>query len=187
MRVASGWPPAYIWWRGIGGTPGRGFRSARVSGPPSFWRTWGRVEGPGEILSDVGFEELLHRTLRYWRGWLSNSTYHGRWREMVHRSALVLKLMVYDPTGALVASPTMGLPESIGGERNWDYRYTWLRDAALALYALIYVGFEDEARNFMGWLRDRCQEDETACFSPSTASMAARTSPRRSSRTSRGT
>jgi GH15 family glucan-1,4-alpha-glucosidase len=123
-------------------------------------------EGPGEILSDVGFEELLHRTLRYWRRWLSNSTYHGRWREMVHRSALVLKLMVYDPTGALVASPTMGLPERIGGERNWDYRYTWLRDAALALYALIYVGFEDEARNFMGWLKDRCQEDVDGLLQP---------------------
>src|SRR5215204_763481 len=99
-------------------------------------------EGPGEILSHVGFEELLRRTLRYWRRWVSQSTYHGRWREMVHRSALVLKLMVYNPTGALVASPTMGLPERIGGQRNWDYRYTWLRDAALALYALIYVGFE---------------------------------------------
>jgi GH15 family glucan-1,4-alpha-glucosidase len=122
--------------------------------------------GPGEILSDVGFEGLLHRTLRYWRRWLSNSTYHGRWREMVHRSALVLKLMVYDPTGALVASPTMGLPERIGGERNWDYRYTWLRDAALALYALIYIGFEDEARNFMGWLRVRCQEDEEGLLQP---------------------
>ena len=125
-----------------------------------------RGEGPGEILSEVGFEELLHRTLRFWRRWLSNSTYLGRWREMVHRSALVLKLMVYDPTGAIVASPTMGLPESIGGERNWDYRYTWLRDAALALYALIYVGFEDEARNFMGWLRDRCQEDRDGLLQP---------------------
>ena len=125
-----------------------------------------RGEGPGEVLSNPGFEDLLHRTLRYWRGWLANSTYHGRWREMVHRSALALKLMVYDPTGALVASPTMGLPESIGGERNWDYRYTWLRDAALALYALIYVGFEDEARNFMGWLRDRCQEDEDGLLQP---------------------
>jgi GH15 family glucan-1,4-alpha-glucosidase len=125
-----------------------------------------RGEGPGEILSDVGFEELLHRTLACWRRWLSNSTYSGRWREMVHRSALVLKLMVYDPTGALVASPTMGLPEKIGGERNWDYRYTWLRDAALTLYALIYIGFEDEARKFMGWLRDRCQEDRDGLLQP---------------------
>jgi GH15 family glucan-1,4-alpha-glucosidase len=123
-------------------------------------------EGPGEILSDVGFEELLHSTLGYWRRWLSNSTYQGRWREIVHRSALVLKLMVYDPTGALIASPTMGLPERIGGTRNWDYRYTWLRDAALALYALIYVGFEDEARKFMGWLRDRCQQDADGLLQP---------------------
>jgi GH15 family glucan-1,4-alpha-glucosidase len=125
-----------------------------------------RDEAPGEILSDVGFEELLHGTLGYWRRWLSNSTYHGRWREIVHRSALVLKLMVYDPTGALVASPTMGLPERIGGERNWDYRYTWLRDAAFTLYALIYVGFEDEARHFMDWLRDRCHEDEDGLLQP---------------------
>jgi GH15 family glucan-1,4-alpha-glucosidase len=125
-----------------------------------------RGEGSGEILSDVGFEELLQSTLDYWRHWLSNSTYQGRWREIVHRSVLVLKLMVYDPTGALVASPTMGLPERIGGERNWDYRYTWLRDAALTLYALIYVGFEDEARHFMGWLGDRCHEDEDGLLQP---------------------
>src|SRR5829696_2000382 len=82
----------------------------------------GRSESPGEILSDFGFEELLHNTMGYWRRWLSKSTYQGRWREIVHRSALVLKLMVYDPTGALVASPTMGLPERLGGTRNWDYR-----------------------------------------------------------------
>jgi GH15 family glucan-1,4-alpha-glucosidase len=125
-----------------------------------------RDEGPGEILSDVGFEELLYSTMGYWRRWLSNSTYQGRWREIIHRSALVLKLMVYDPTGALVASPTMGLPEQIGGGRNWDYRYTWLRDAAFALYALIYVGFEDEARHFMGWLRDRCHEDVDGLLQP---------------------
>jgi GH15 family glucan-1,4-alpha-glucosidase len=123
-------------------------------------------EGPEEILSHVGFDELLHATLRYWRRWLSNSTYQGRWREMVHRSALALKLMVYDPTGALIASPTMGLPERIGGGRNWDYRYTWLRDAALALYALIYIGFEDEARNFMGWLGERIQEDDDGLLQP---------------------
>ena len=123
-------------------------------------------EGPEEILSHVGFDELLHVTLRYWRRWLSNSTYQGRWREMVHRSALALKLMVYDPTGALIASPTMSLPERIGGGRNWDYRYTWLRDAALALYALIYIGFEDEARNFMGWLGERIQEDNDGLLQP---------------------
>ena len=120
-----------------------------------------RGEGPEEAFSDRSFEELLEGTLEYWRDWISRCTYEGRWREVVHRSALVLKLMVYDPTGALVAAPTMGLPEWIGGVRNWDYRYTWLRDAGFALYALISIGFDEEARNFMGWLRDRCNAEET--------------------------
>jgi GH15 family glucan-1,4-alpha-glucosidase len=115
-------------------------------------------EGPGEILSERGFEDLLHSTIDYWRRWMSQCTYEGQWRESVRRSALALKLMVYDPTGALVAAPTMGLPERVGGERNWDYRYTWLRDAAFALYALISIGFEEEAGKFMSWLTQRCQE-----------------------------
>ena len=126
----------------------------------------GEGEGLGEVLSEVRFQEALQRTLGYWRGWISKGTYRGRWREMVNRSALVLKLMVYDPTGALVAAPTMGLPESMGGERNWDYRYTWMRDAALSLYALIRLGFEEEARNFMGWLSERCQADSDGLLQP---------------------
>ena len=120
-----------------------------------------RDEGPEEAFSDRSFDELLEDTLEYWRRWISGCTYEGRWREVVHRSALVLKLMVYDPTGALVAAPTMGLPEWVGGVRNWDYRYTWLRDASFALYALISIGFDEEARNFMGWLRDRCNAEDT--------------------------
>jgi GH15 family glucan-1,4-alpha-glucosidase len=123
-------------------------------------------ERPGEPLSGYDFEELLRSTLNFWRRWLSKSTYRGRWREEVHRSALVLKLMVYDPTGALVAAPTMGLPERIGGERNWDYRYTWLRDAAFTLYALISIGFDEEARNFMGYLRNRCECDWDGLLQP---------------------
>ncbi len=126
----------------------------------------GEDEGPGQALTQAGFDEILARTLAYWRRWISNCTYNGRWRELIHRSALVLKLMAYDPTGALVASPTMGLPEWIGGERNWDYRYTWLRDAGFTLYALISIGFEEEARNFMGWLRSRCQEDADGLLQP---------------------
>ena len=124
------------------------------------------VEGPGPVFRRDEFEESLHETLGYWRRWISGSTYSGRWREFVHRSALVLKLMVYDPTGALVAAPTMGLPERIGGERNWDYRYAWLRDAAFTLYALISIGFEDEANRFMGWLRDRCSADRDGLLQP---------------------
>jgi GH15 family glucan-1,4-alpha-glucosidase len=108
---------------------------------------------PVNILSVAQFQDLVHQTLDYWRRWISKSIYGGRWREMVDRSALALKLMVYAPTGALVAAPTMGLPESIGGERNWDYRYTWLHDAGFVLYGLIRLGFDEEAHSFMGWLR----------------------------------
>ena len=114
-------------------------------------------EGPGDVLSEARFQEKLQQTLDYWRRWISGGTYRGRWREMVNRSALVLKLMVYDPTGALVAAPTMGLPETIGGERNWDYRYTWPRDAAFTIYALSRLGFHEEAHNFMGWIQDICR------------------------------
>ena len=114
-------------------------------------------EGPGDVLSEALFQEKLQQTLDYWRRWISGGTYRGRWREMVNRSALVLKLMVYDPTGALVAAPTMSLPETIGGERNWDYRYTWPRDAAFTLYALTRLGYHEEAHNFMGWIQDICR------------------------------
>ena len=117
-------------------------------------------EGPEAVLLSAPLLDRLQGTLDYWRRWISGSTYRGRWREMVNRSALALKLMVYDPTGALVAAPTMGLPETIGGERNWDYRYTWLRDAAFTLYSLIRVGFNEEAHNFMGWLLDVCRNSD---------------------------
>ena len=97
-------------------------------------------------------EELFRDTVAYWRRWLSKSTYTGRWRETVHRSALTLKLLSFEPTGAIVAAPTCSLPEVIGGERNWDYRYTWIRDAAFTLYALLRIGFTEEAARFRDWL-----------------------------------
>ncbi|HYX84257.1 MAG TPA: glycoside hydrolase family 15 protein [Gaiellales bacterium] len=102
--------------------------------------------------------EAFTDTVRYWRGWLSHSNYRGRWREMVNRSALTLKLLTYRPTGAIVAAPTASLPEQLGGERNWDYRYTWIRDAAFSLYALLRLGFTEEAEAFMRWLTDRFRE-----------------------------
>jgi GH15 family glucan-1,4-alpha-glucosidase len=97
-------------------------------------------------------EQELAATVAFWRRWLSASRYRGRWRETVHRSALTLKLLTYAPTGAIVAAPTTSLPEQIGGERNWDYRYLWIRDAAYCIYALLRLGFDGEAEAFMRFL-----------------------------------
>jgi GH15 family glucan-1,4-alpha-glucosidase len=116
----------------VGGTP-------RRFTPEEAWRLYGE---------SVGF----------WRAWLGRSTYRGRWREQVARSAITLKLLTYAPSGALVAAPTAGLPEQLGGERNWDYRYTWVRDASFSVYALLGLGFADEAAAFTRWLLDRVHE-----------------------------
>jgi GH15 family glucan-1,4-alpha-glucosidase len=103
-------------------------------------------------------DDLLTSTLAYWQHWLRRSRYRGRYREIVERSALALKLLVHQPTGALVAAPTTSLPESVGGTRNWDYRFTWVRDAAFTVYALMRLGFSEEAAAFMDWLEARCTE-----------------------------
>jgi GH15 family glucan-1,4-alpha-glucosidase len=103
-------------------------------------------------------EEAFRSTVDYWHSWLSHSNYRGRWREMVDRSALVLKLLTFEPTGAIVAAPTCSLPAPIGGSRNWDYRYTWIRDASFTLYGLMRIGFTEEAYAFMNWLGARVQE-----------------------------
>lgn len=116
--------------------------------------------GLPRALSSVEAQRLIRQTVDYWHRWLSKSTYGGRWREMVNRSALTLKLMTYEPTGAIVAAPTCSLPETLGGERNWDYRYTWLRDAAFTLYGLLRLGFTEEAHHFMEWLGERMAEVE---------------------------
>jgi GH15 family glucan-1,4-alpha-glucosidase len=114
--------------------------------------------GTPRLVSPEEAQRLEDDTARFWRGWLARSSYRGRWREMVNRSAITLKLMTYAPTGAPVAAPTAGLPEQEGGERNWDYRYTWIRDGSFSIYALLGLGYVEEAAAFGTWLKDRAQE-----------------------------
>jgi GH15 family glucan-1,4-alpha-glucosidase len=132
--------------------------------------TWTLHEGDstGVVLETMGgtprrlppaeLARLYDTTSQAWRDWLRRSTYTGRWREMVGRSAITLKLMTYAPTGAPIAAATMGLPEQVGGERNWDYRYTWIRDASFSIYALLGLGYREEAAAFGFWMRDRATE-----------------------------
>jgi GH15 family glucan-1,4-alpha-glucosidase len=110
--------------------------------------------------------DLFHDTVAFWKSWLAQSTYAGRWRETINRSAITLKLMTYAPTGGLVAAPTAALPEQIGGERNWDYRYTWVRDASFSVYSLLGLGFTDEAVALGRWLRARVEERSEQAGTP---------------------
>ncbi|MFE2156156.1 glycoside hydrolase family 15 protein [Streptomyces lavendulae] len=125
--------------------------SGRPGGPPPTVET---------VLAD--FEACS----AFWRNWLRSSRYRGRWHEMVSRSAITLKLLTYAPTGAPVAAATMGLPEQVGGERNWDYRYTWVRDGSLSVRALIDLGFTAEADAFRRWLRARLDAGATESGEP---------------------
>ncbi|WNG42775.1 glycoside hydrolase family 15 protein [Archangium minus] len=110
------------------------------------------------VMGHEASEVLFRSTVDYWRHWLAKCSYTGRWRETVQRSALVLKLMTFEPSGAIVAAPTCSLPEFPGGMRNWDYRYVWIRDAAFTVYALMRIGFHEEAGAFMRWLEKRIAE-----------------------------
>ena len=127
------------------GESGRGVVLESMGGEPQFL--------PPEEL-----DQLADDTAAYWKRWLGRSTYTGRWREMVSRSAMTLKLLTYEPTGAPVAAVTFGLPEQVGGERNWDYRFTWVRDGSLTMHALSGLGYLEEAGRFAMWLRDRVAE-----------------------------
>jgi len=132
--------------------------------------SWELREGEtaGVVLESMGgaprrmqpaqLHRLLADTSRFWRDWLHRGTYAGRWREVVARSAITLKLLTYAPTGAPVAAATAGLPEEVGGERNWDYRYTWVRDGSFSIYALLGLGYTEEAAAFGNWLRERVTE-----------------------------
>ncbi len=108
---------------------------------------------PAQLLEPEAMERCFQLTTQYWRAWIKQSTYKGRWREIVNRSALVLKLLSSHEHGPTVAAVTFGLPEHTGGVRNWDYRYTWLRDSSFTLYALVRLGFFSEVRAYTLWLR----------------------------------
>ena len=128
----------------------------RVGETASFIFEEARGESPSANPEYVS--EAFKETMNFWLGWVSHSRYRGRWREMVNRSALTLKLLTSRPDGAIVAAPTFGLPESVGGARNWDYRFTWIRDASFTLYALMRLGYTEEAQAFLRWIESRCRE-----------------------------
>jgi GH15 family glucan-1,4-alpha-glucosidase len=97
-------------------------------------------------------DDALAQTARFWTDWIARCTYHGRYRDAVCRSLITIKALTYEPTGGIVAAPTTSLPEDLGGVRNWDYRYCWLRDATLVLEALLRTGYVEEAGAWRGWL-----------------------------------
>jgi GH15 family glucan-1,4-alpha-glucosidase len=124
--------------------------TVRAGESKSFSLCWYPSNEPVPHLHDVG--ESIERTERFWREWSARSTYQGEYAEAVERSLLTLKALTYAPTGGIAAAPTTSLPEAIGGPRNWDYRYCWLRDATLVLLAMVPAGYHDEARAWTNWL-----------------------------------
>lgn len=138
------------------------------TGKGRFWLPHGSsahlvlCSGPQPELSrlDTWVHRQFRKTRGFWEDWIGQSLYRGDWRSAVERSALALKLMIFKPTGGIFAAPTTSLPETIGGERNWDYRFSWLRDSALTLNALFVLGFRDEATAYMNWLVQRVMKEE---------------------------
>jgi GH15 family glucan-1,4-alpha-glucosidase len=120
-----------------------------------------RGDEPSPSESPLYIAEAFRSTVSFWRNWISHSTYKGRWRETVNRSAFILKMLISEEYGSIIAAPTFGLPEEIGGVRNWDYRYTWIRDASFTIYALIRVGLVGEAERFFKWIEERCKQLNT--------------------------
>ncbi|KAI9846209.1 MAG: hypothetical protein M1838_001370 [Thelocarpon superellum] len=106
-------------------------------------------------------EEVQTDTMSYWNQWISRCKYNGRYLEVVSRSLMILKLLTYEPTGAIIASPTFSLPEDFGGSRNWDYRYSWVRDSSFTIYILLRMGFTSEAEAYMNFISDRFRNSRT--------------------------
>jgi GH15 family glucan-1,4-alpha-glucosidase len=126
------------------------------AGATAWFALVGGVEGePTRRVDESEVQGRYRSTLDFWHRWVGAGSYRGRWREAVTRSAITLKMLTYEPSGAVVAAPTAGLPEQIGGERNWDYRYTWIRDAAFSVHALLRLGYAEEARRLFTWLTNR--------------------------------
>ena len=134
--------PTCSWTPRVTSTPRSSWRPARCAA--WSWRPARRRRRAQVRVDEV--RRLFDETVHFWESWLAQSTYEGRWRETMNRSAITLKLMTYAPTGALVAAPTAGLPEQVGGERNWDYRFTWVRDASFSVYALHGAGLRRRGR-----------------------------------------
>jgi GH15 family glucan-1,4-alpha-glucosidase len=111
-----------------------------------------------ELIDTALVDELQTSTHEYWVRWITQSKYLGRWEEVVARSLLLLKMLTFEPSGAIVAAPTFSLPEDIGGTRNWDYRYSWVRDASFTIYILLRMGFSDEAEAYIGYIFQRIKE-----------------------------
>ncbi|GGU70905.1 glucoamylase [Streptomyces albospinus] len=143
------------------GTDVRGAVTLRAGQAAAAVLTVGGADAPAPppVTPDT-VEERFWEVVDFWQHWVRTSRYRGRWPGVVHRSAITLKLLTYAPTGAPVAAATMGLPEQVGGERNWDYRYTWVRDGSLSVRALLDLGFIEEAAQFTRWLGDRLQPPE---------------------------
>jgi GH15 family glucan-1,4-alpha-glucosidase len=151
---AIGGPDAISLWtpvatQGVGLTTHAEF-TVRAGDRVPFVMTWHRshLEPPPPVEADAAVRE----TEAWWREWCTHFTYDGPWRDQVLRSAITLKALTFAPTGGIVAAPTTSLPEQIGGVRNWDYRYCWLRDATFTLYALMICGFTEEASAWRDWL-----------------------------------
>ncbi|KAK3310431.1 Six-hairpin glycosidase-like protein [Chaetomium strumarium] len=128
-----------------------------------------RNDVPNHVTANITSTVLdtqQHDTQTYWYNWISRSRYKGRWREVVSRSLMILKLMTYEPTGAIIAAPTFSIPEDIGGVRpwasNWDYRFSWVRDASFTIYILLRLGFTEEADAYMNFISERFQRSRVA-------------------------